>query len=52
MTRRFELTQLEDMLIDKKSYGLFVIDRAEAAYGIASGKKNSRSGISCLQHYG
>ena len=36
---RFELTQLEDMLIDKKSYGLFVIDRAEAAYGIASGKR-------------
>jgi len=35
----FELTQLEDMLIDKKSYGLFVIDRAEAAYGIASGKR-------------
>jgi peptide chain release factor subunit 1 len=27
------------MLIDKKSYGLFVIDRAEAAYGIASGKR-------------
>ncbi|MDP6869463.1 MAG: peptide chain release factor aRF-1 [Candidatus Poseidoniaceae archaeon] len=35
----FELTQLQDMLIDKKSYGLFVIDRAEAAYGIASGKR-------------
>lgn len=35
----FELTQLEDMLIDKKSYGLFVIDRSEAAYGIASGKR-------------
>ena len=32
----FELTQLEDMLVDKKSYALFVIDRAEAAYGIAS----------------
>ena len=28
---RFELTQLEEMLIDKKSYGLFVIDRSEAA---------------------
>ena len=27
------------MLIDKKSYGLFVIDRAEAAYGIATGKR-------------
>ena len=36
---RFELTQLEEMLIDKKSYALFVIDRAEAAYGIASGKR-------------
>ena len=35
----FELSQLEDMLVDKKSYGLFVIDRAEAAYGIASGKR-------------
>ena len=36
---KFGLTQLEDMLVDKKSYGLFVIDRAEAAYGIASGKR-------------
>lgn len=36
---RFELTQLEDMLIDKKSYALFVIDRSEAAYGIATGKR-------------
>jgi len=36
---RFELTQLEEMLIDKKSYCLFVIDRAEAAYGIATGKR-------------
>lgn len=35
----FELTQLEDMLIDRTSYGLFVIDRGEAAYGIASGKR-------------
>ena len=35
----FELGQLEDMLVDKKSYGLFVIDRSEAAYGIASGKR-------------
>ncbi len=35
----FELDQLEDMLVDKKSYGLFVIDRAEAAYGLASGKR-------------
>ena len=36
---RFELTQLEEMLVDKKSYALFVIDRAEAAYGIATGKR-------------
>ena len=35
----FELTQLEEMLIDRTSYGLFVIDRGEAAYGIASGKR-------------
>ena len=35
----FELTQLEDMLIDRTSYVLFVIDRGEAAYGIASGKR-------------
>jgi len=35
----FELTQLEDMLIDRKSYGLFVIDRSEAAFGIATGKR-------------
>ena len=35
----FEWTQLEDMLVDKRSYGLFVIDRSEAAYGIASGKR-------------
>jgi peptide chain release factor subunit 1 len=34
----FEVSQLEDMLIDKTCYGLFVIDRGEAAYGIASGK--------------
>ena len=27
------------MLVDNKSYGLFVIDRSEAAYGIASGKR-------------
>ena len=27
------------MLVDKRSYGLFVIDRSEAAYGIASGKR-------------
>ncbi len=34
----FEITQLEDMLIDKTCYGIFVIDRGEAAYGLASGK--------------
>ena len=27
------------MLIDRTSYGLFVIDRSEAAYGLASGKR-------------
>ncbi len=35
----FETSQLEEMLIDKTCYGLFVIDRGEAAYGIASGKR-------------
>jgi len=35
----FELTQLEEMLVDKKSYALFVIDRSEAAYGVATGKR-------------
>ena len=35
----FEISQLEDMLIDRNSYGLFVIDRGEAAYGLASGKR-------------
>ncbi|MEC7703859.1 MAG: peptide chain release factor aRF-1 [Candidatus Thermoplasmatota archaeon] len=34
----FEVTQLEDMLVDKTCYGIFVIDRGEAAYGVASGK--------------
>ena len=34
----FEITQLEDMLVDKTCYGIFVIDRGEAAYGVASGK--------------
>jgi peptide chain release factor subunit 1 len=34
----FEVSQLEDMLIDKTCYGLMVIDRGEAAYGLASGK--------------
>ena len=35
----FELRQLEEMLIDRNSYGLFVIDRSEATYGIATGKR-------------
>ncbi|MDP6148524.1 MAG: peptide chain release factor aRF-1 [Candidatus Thalassarchaeaceae archaeon] len=35
----FELSQLEEMLIDRTAYGLFVIDRGEAAYGVASGKR-------------
>lgn len=35
----FEISQLEEMLIDRTSYGLFVIDRSEAAYGLASGKR-------------
>ena len=35
----FEVTQLEEMLIDRNSYGLFVIDRSEAAFGLASGKR-------------
>ena len=34
----FEISQLEEMLIDRTAYGLFVIDRSESAYGIASGK--------------
>lgn len=35
----FELDQLEDMLADKSCYGLFVIDRSEACFGLASGKR-------------
>ena len=35
---KFEITQLEGMLVERDSYGLFVIDRSEAAYGIAVGK--------------
>ena len=41
----FELTQLEEMLIDRTAYGLFVIDRGEAAYGIATGKR-----LHCQEH--
>ena len=46
----FELSQLEDMLVDKKSYGLFV-GRSEAAYGIASGKR-IHAGTPGVQHHG
>jgi len=35
----FELDQLEEMLVDRASYGLFVIDRSESCYGLASGKR-------------
>ena len=31
----FEVSQLEEMLIDRTSYALFVIDRSEAAYGLS-----------------
>ncbi len=41
----FEVSQLEEMLIDRTSYGLFVIDRSEAAYGLASGKS-----LHCQEH--
>ena len=41
----FETSQLEDMLIDRTAYGLFVIDRSESAYGLASGKRHH-----CQEH--
>jgi peptide chain release factor subunit 1 len=41
----FEISQLEEMMIDRTSYGLFVIDRSEAAYGLASGKR-----LHCQEH--
>ena len=41
----FEVSQLEEMLIDRTAYGLFVIDRSESAYGIASGKR-----MHCQEH--
>ena len=41
----FEISQLEEMLIDRTSYALFVIDRSEAAYGMASGKR-----LHCQEH--
>jgi len=36
---RFEVSQLEEMLIDRAAYGLFVIDRSESSYGLATGKR-------------
>ena len=42
---RFELSQLEEMLIDRAAYGLFVIDRSESAYGLATGKR-----MHCQEH--
>ena len=41
----FEVSQLEEMLIDRTAYGLFVIDRSESAYGIAAGKRHH-----CQEH--
>ena len=41
----FEVSQLEEMLINRTSYALFVIDRSEAAYGLASGKR-----LHCQEH--
>jgi len=38
---RFHLDPLEDMLVDKKSYGLIVIDRNEATIGLLRGKRVS-----------
>lgn len=37
----FYLEPLADMLLDKKSYGLIVIDRSEATLGLLSGKRIS-----------
>ncbi len=36
---RFYLEHLEEMLVDKKSYGLIVIDRSEFTVGVLRGKK-------------
>ncbi len=36
---RFYLEPLEDMLVEKKSYGLIVIDRNEATIGLLRGKR-------------
>ena len=49
---KFELEQLEDMLIDNRSYGLFVIDRSEAAYGIAHGTRTMSKNISFPTSWG
>lgn len=35
----FELEKLEDMLIDRKTFGLLVIDRREATIGLLKGKQ-------------
>ncbi|RUA01671.1 MAG: peptide chain release factor 1 [Candidatus Poseidoniales archaeon] len=35
----FETSQIAEMLIDRTAYGLLVVDRSEAAYGIASGRR-------------
>ena len=48
----FEISQLEEMLIDRTSYGLFVIDRGEAAYGIATGKRDTLPGGTAKQYHG
>jgi peptide chain release factor subunit 1 len=42
----FYTEPLEDMLLDKKSYGLITIDRKEATLGLLSGSK-----ISVLKHH-
>ena len=49
----FEVTQLEDMLIDKTCYGIFVIDRGEAGT-CRSGQREigSLSGRDAIQHHG
>ncbi len=36
---KFYLEPLEDMLVDRKSYGLIVVDRSEATIGLLKGKQ-------------
>ena len=48
----FELTQLEDMLVDKKSYGLFVIDRSEAVLESPQEKEFVSAGTFGFKHHG